>query len=99
MRRIAVATCLVVLALAVFASSSTAQDPSLELEDPLTAACSHLWAVGDNENLGVKNCRRRGPDVIRGNRATVQLRIVTEFQVYELDVELRKSLWEVIAWR
>lgn len=85
----------------VLASSASSQEPAPDFGDssPLVAACTHLTAVGENEGLVVKNCRRLQADEIRGNRAIVRVRLMTDVGPFELQVEMRKSLWNAVAWR
>ena len=85
----------------VFASSASSQEPATDFgeQSPFLAACSHLWALGENDGFVVKNCRRRAADEIDGNRALIQLRIATDRGPFEFSVEMRKSLWQAVAWK
>lgn len=98
--RLFVLIAVVCLALALV-GASTAQEPPLDLgeSEPLIAACAHLTVVGEDNGLQVRNCRRLTEDVITGNRAIVHVRIATDHGPFELTVELRKSLWNVVLWR
>lgn len=84
----------------ILASSGNAQEAPLDLgeDEPLVAACAHLKVVGEVQGLKVRNCRRLTEDVVLGDRAIVHVRIATDQGPFELAVELRKSLWNVVVW-
>lgn len=99
--KLLIALAVSVLVVAVVGSAGHAQEPPLDLGDDsaFLAACSQLIAVGQNEGMVVKNCRRRAPDEINGNRALIHVRVATEGRAFELSVEMHKSLWNAVAWR
>lgn len=99
MKRLLVLSSLVSLVAALALSQPAVGQEDFGDPTPLLAACRHLTAVGENEGIVVKNCRRLSPEQLNGTRALVHLRLQTSEGPYEFLVEMRKSLWHTVAWR
>ena len=73
----------------------TAQEPVFDPGElsVLVQACQVLTDAATAEGFTVKNCRRAEPDVIVGNKAVVQVRLMTTRGAIFLAVTMFKSPW------
>lgn len=100
--RILFVTCLAVLVAAVFATANTsAQEPAPDFGEAslLVLACTYMADIASAEGINIKACRRNAPEEIEGYKARVHLKLFTDFGQFQIDLNLKKSLWWVQDWK
>lgn len=87
----------VILAVAAFGSTATAQDPLSD--SPLVGACHFAEAQGMAGGRNVISCRAGGDITWRhgGSAAVVPVAIRADGRTWELDVFVQRSVWQGTA--
>ena len=62
-------------------------------------ACDFIRDKAIDEDVSLKYCRRAEPEEIIGNKASLKIKIKSEFneKIY-IDIDFRKSIWWFDSW-